>query len=130
MVDIELDGPNPGDYSMICFGAVLVEPALSKTFYGQLRPISDRWIPEALAVSGFTREQTWISRSQRASCASSGMAQGARVRPTHVHLRQQRLRLACQAEQRFKLLKRLYVIDSPSRQTGWICRCCRGPQAQ
>jgi hypothetical protein len=58
MVDIESDGPIPGDYSMICFGAVIVEPSLSKTFYGQLRPISDRWVPEALAVSGFTREQT------------------------------------------------------------------------
>ena len=28
MVDIESDGPNPGDYAMICFGAVLVEPSL------------------------------------------------------------------------------------------------------
>ena len=25
MVDIESDGPIPGDYSMICFGAVIVE---------------------------------------------------------------------------------------------------------
>ena len=58
MVDIESDGPIPGDYSMICFGAVVVEEGLSKTFYGQLRPISDKFIPEALAVSGFTREQT------------------------------------------------------------------------
>ncbi|HWB59135.1 MAG TPA: hypothetical protein VG733_06575 [Chthoniobacteraceae bacterium] len=58
MVDIESDGPIPGDYSMICFGAVVVEPSLSKTFYGQLRPISEHWIPEALAVSGFTRDQT------------------------------------------------------------------------
>ena len=58
MVDVESDGPIPGDYSMICFGVVLVEPSLSKTFYGQLQPISERWIPEALAVSGFTREQT------------------------------------------------------------------------
>ena len=57
MVDIESDGPIPGDYSMICFGAVIVEPALSRTFYGQLRPISDRWIPDALAISGFSREQ-------------------------------------------------------------------------
>ena len=57
MVDIESDGPIPGDYSMICFGAVVVEPALSKTFYGELCPISERWIPDALAVSGFTREQ-------------------------------------------------------------------------
>ena len=58
MLDIKSDGPIPGDYSMICFGAVLVEPSLSKTFYGQLRPISEQWQPEALAVSGFTREQT------------------------------------------------------------------------
>jgi DNA polymerase III epsilon subunit-like protein len=58
MVDIEADGPIPGDYSMVCFGAVVVEPGLEKTFYGEVRPISDRFIPEALAVSGFTREQT------------------------------------------------------------------------
>src|SRR5688572_27407703 len=58
MVDVEADGPIPGDYSMICFGAVLVEPSLSKTFYGQMRPISDRWDPEALAICGFTRAQT------------------------------------------------------------------------
>lgn len=58
MVDIESDGPIPGDYSMICFGAVLVQEGLDKTFYGQLKPISDKYIPEALAVSGYTREQT------------------------------------------------------------------------
>ncbi|MDX2093359.1 MAG: 3'-5' exoribonuclease [Kofleriaceae bacterium] len=58
MVDIESDGPIPGDYSMICFGAVIVEPSLERTFYGRLKPISEKWIPEALAVSGFTREQT------------------------------------------------------------------------
>lgn len=57
MVDVEADGPIPGDYSMISFGAVLVEPALNRTFYGQLRPISERFIPDALAVSGFTREE-------------------------------------------------------------------------
>ena len=58
MVDIGADGPIPGDYSMVCFGAVLVEPRLSRTYYGQLKPISDRWVPEALAVSGFSREET------------------------------------------------------------------------
>ncbi len=58
MVDVEADGPIPGDYSMVCFGAVIVEPSLSKTFYGRLRPISEQWIPEALAVSGFSREET------------------------------------------------------------------------
>ena len=58
MVDVEADGPIPGDYSMVCFGAIVVEPSLSRTFYGRLRPISDRWVPEALAVSGFSREET------------------------------------------------------------------------
>ncbi|MEW4562435.1 hypothetical protein AB1K70_07910 [Bremerella sp. JC770] len=58
MVDVESDGPIPGDYSMICFGAVLVEPDLSRSFYGQLKPISEKWIPDALAVSGFSREET------------------------------------------------------------------------
>ncbi|MCA9256209.1 MAG: hypothetical protein KDA33_11255 [Phycisphaerales bacterium] len=58
MVDIEADGPIPADYSMICFGAVVVEPSLSKTFYGRLRPVSEKWIPEALAVSGFSRDET------------------------------------------------------------------------
>ncbi len=58
MVDVEADGPIPGDYSMICFGAVIVEPSLERTFYGQLRPISERFVPEALAVSGFSREET------------------------------------------------------------------------
>lgn len=58
MVDVEADGPIPSDYSMISFGAVIVDKELNKTFYGQLKPISDEWIPEALAVSGFSREQT------------------------------------------------------------------------
>ncbi|WP_394845367.1 exonuclease [Pendulispora brunnea] len=58
MVDVEADGPIPGDYSMICFGAVIVEPGLSRTFYGRLRPISDNWVAEALHVSGFSREET------------------------------------------------------------------------
>lgn len=39
MIDIEADGPIPGDFSMICFGAVVVELGLSRTFYGRLKPI-------------------------------------------------------------------------------------------
>lgn len=58
MVDIESDGPIPGDFSMISFGAVLVDESLNQTFYGRLRPISEAFIPEALAVSGHTREET------------------------------------------------------------------------
>jgi hypothetical protein len=58
MVDVESDGPIPGDFSMVCLGAVVVEPGLGRTFYGKLRPISERYVPEALAVSGFTRDAT------------------------------------------------------------------------
>lgn len=55
MVDIESDGPIPGNFSMISFGAVLVDEQLDKTFYGRLKPISEKFIPEALAVSGHSR---------------------------------------------------------------------------
>ena len=58
MVDVETDGPIPGDYSMISFGAVIVNESLDKTFYGRLKPISEKFLPEALAVSGHTREET------------------------------------------------------------------------
>ncbi|MEO8615127.1 MAG: hypothetical protein ABI600_08310 [Luteolibacter sp.] len=42
----------PGDYPMVSFGAVVVESGLERTFYGELRPISEKFVPEALAVSG------------------------------------------------------------------------------
>ena len=58
MMDVESDGPIPGDYSMISFGAVLVNEKLDRTFYGKLKPISDKWIPEALNISGHTRNET------------------------------------------------------------------------
>lgn len=58
MVDVEADGPVPGLYSMVSFGAVVVEEGLHRTFYGECRPLTTEWIPEALSVSGFTREET------------------------------------------------------------------------
>jgi hypothetical protein len=59
-VDVEADGPIPGDYSMISFGAVLIDPEekLDMTFYGKLKPISEEWVPNALSVSGHSREET------------------------------------------------------------------------
>jgi DNA polymerase III epsilon subunit-like protein len=57
VVDVESDGAIPHKYSMVCFGAVVVEPSLAKTFYGSTKPISDEWTPEALAISGITREE-------------------------------------------------------------------------
>lgn len=58
MVDVEADGPIPGDYSMVSVGAVKMEPEISKTFYAEMRPISDKWDSGALDVCKFTREQT------------------------------------------------------------------------
>jgi 3' exoribonuclease, RNase T-like len=60
MIDIESDGPIPSDYSMISFGAVLVNESLDQTFYRRLKPVSDRFLQEALDISGFTREETLL----------------------------------------------------------------------
>ena len=59
VIDVESDGPIPGPYSMISFGAVILDEQLDKTFQSQLKPISEDWVPEALAVSGFSREETF-----------------------------------------------------------------------
>ncbi|MEU5281258.1 3'-5' exoribonuclease [Streptomyces asoensis] len=66
-VDIEADGPIPGPYSLLSLGAAVAgrhdaggftaaDPA-RQTFYRELRPISDDFVPEALAVSGLDRER-------------------------------------------------------------------------
>lgn len=55
--DVEADGPCSGLYSMVSLGMVYV-PDPSQTFYATFRPISDKFVPEALKVSQFTREQT------------------------------------------------------------------------
>jgi len=57
IVDVESDGPVPSLYSMVCFGAVLVDDALDKTFYGETKPISQEWQEEALAISGINRHE-------------------------------------------------------------------------
>lgn len=65
-VDIEADGPIPGPYSMVSFGMAVagrmtgktfkpVDPQ-ARTFYAELKPISDDHVPESLAVSGLDRE--------------------------------------------------------------------------
>ncbi|MEO3746248.1 exonuclease [Plantactinospora sp. B5E13] len=55
-VDVEADGPIPGPYSMLSLGmAVAGRPEL--TFYTELRPISDEFVPAALAVSGLDRDR-------------------------------------------------------------------------
>ncbi|MEW1640264.1 exonuclease [Streptomyces sp. NPDC093801] len=66
-VDVEADGAVPGPFSMSSFGMAVagvrdgdgfraVDPA-ERTFYAELKPISDAYDPEALAVSGLDRER-------------------------------------------------------------------------
>lgn len=59
VVDVEADGNLLGLNSMVCFGAVLIdkEGKLDQTFYGKTAPISDYFDSEALAISGFSREE-------------------------------------------------------------------------
>lgn len=57
VVDVEADGAIPHKYSMVCFGAVIVDANLDKTFYGKTKPISEEWVEKALAISGFSREE-------------------------------------------------------------------------
>lgn len=55
-VDIEAAGPIPGEYSMLSLGACLVEdPRIS--FYAELRPINEKYIPDALKVGGLSLER-------------------------------------------------------------------------
>lgn len=64
--DIEADGPIPGPYSMLSFGLAVasrfdgsrferVDPGIA-TFYRELKPISDRFDPQALAIAGLDRD--------------------------------------------------------------------------
>jgi len=54
--DVEADGPIPGPYSMISLGMAVVGRDDS-SFYTEIKPISDDFVPEALAVSGLDRER-------------------------------------------------------------------------
>ncbi len=65
--DVETDGPIPGPFSMLAFalikagsfdGTRFVAADLSpEVFYSELRPISDQYEPEALAVNGLDRDR-------------------------------------------------------------------------
>ena len=57
VVDVEADGPVPGPYSMVSFGVVRVDRQLQTTFYAEVAPVSEKWVPEALAISKITRQQ-------------------------------------------------------------------------
>jgi len=55
-VDIEASGPIPGEYSMLSLGACPVFD-VSKTFYREFKPISDKYVLEAIQITGFSLEK-------------------------------------------------------------------------
>lgn len=64
--DVETDGPIPGRYSMLSFGLAVAATFDGKsfaprdiaaaTFYRELQPIADEWLPEAVEASGLDRD--------------------------------------------------------------------------
>ncbi len=55
-VDIETDGPIPGDYSISSLGACVIGTS-DLSFYMEFKPISDKFNPEAISISGLDRNQ-------------------------------------------------------------------------
>ncbi len=50
-VDIEASGPIPPEYSMLSIGACIAED-IETSFYEELKPISERFLPKAIKVVG------------------------------------------------------------------------------
>jgi DNA polymerase III epsilon subunit-like protein len=55
-VDVEASGPIPADYSMLAIGACLVHD-LTQTFYIEIQPVSDKFVPAALKVTGLSLDR-------------------------------------------------------------------------
>ena len=54
-VDVETSGPNPGNYALLSIGAcTITEPR--ETFYIELNPDREGFLPEALAITGLSLE--------------------------------------------------------------------------
>ncbi|MER6302758.1 hypothetical protein ABT247_24835 [Kitasatospora sp. NPDC001539] len=83
-VDVEADGPIPGPFSMVSFGAVVAgwhdgagfrraEPGAAAAFHRELRPIAEEYDPRAPAVSGPARAALEAGgAAPRSRCGSSG----------------------------------------------------------
>ena len=58
MLIIEADGPIPGDFSMIDVGVVKLTKELDTTLRLLIKPISEKYLAPALAITGYSREAT------------------------------------------------------------------------
>jgi DNA polymerase III epsilon subunit-like protein len=82
--DVETDGPMPGIYSLLSFGFAVVGRYDGERFerldprehslYRELRPISDEFDPEALAVNGLQRERLMDEGMEPAEAMSQAAA--------------------------------------------------------
>jgi ribonuclease T len=52
-VDVEAAGPVPSAFSMLSLGAVVVDDP-KKAFYVELKPVTDKFVPDAMKVVGRT----------------------------------------------------------------------------
>lgn len=71
---------------MVSFGAVILEPNLGRTFHGKARPISENWVPDALAVSKISRFEhlTYPSPTETMSSFAEWISKNSIGKPTMI----------------------------------------------
>lgn len=58
VVDVEADGPIPGDFSMLSFASVRIDKELSCSFISNpIKPISQIYVKDAIAAIGITADE-------------------------------------------------------------------------
>jgi hypothetical protein len=77
MVDIEANGPIPGDYSMTSLGAVIIDNKLDKTFSINIKLISNKIDPDRIkfvnqenavdALTAMKKFKEWITKNSEGS---------------------------------------------------------------
>lgn len=82
--DVETDGPVPGPFSLLSFGFSVVGeydgrrfvrwPPREQTLYRELKPISDTFEPEALAVNGLDRSRLMREAAEPAAAMTEAAA--------------------------------------------------------
>jgi ribonuclease T len=60
IVDIEIDGPIPGQFSILSIGAVDADNR-DRQFYIEIQPVTDNYDEDTLAISGLDREKLKLS---------------------------------------------------------------------
>ena len=78
MVDIEANGPIPGDYSMTSLGAIIVDERLDKTFNINIKPISKKFDPNRRQ---FVDEKNAVDAKEAMQSFKEWIAKNAQGRP-------------------------------------------------